>query len=216
MIKNIFYSIFLLFYIIIFNGPHEINQSVCLDIISCLFDVKYEMSIDRSEDSDPSTPIGTPNIFDGLQSASDRRLAPREMSSQSPYQPPSAVVGPAFSELLHRMRRARVRLAKTEQSPQRLALQAPAPRRARSGLPAGRGAGGRPVERGRAAGCGRYGVEERQRVIERTLTLVFAQWALHRFAVRHIPSRGLRVLYVGCCVVGTLSFIQTRAKTRKQ
>lgn len=110
------------------------------------------------------------------------------MSGQSPFQPPESVVAPAFGELLSRMRRARINAGGAASSRSEMSMMNEDERKVFA-----------------------YGIEERKRVVESTLTLVFGQWAVHRFAIRRINMRPVRLLYTAACVVGTVSYVRSRA-----
>lgn len=101
------------------------------------------------------------------------------------YDPPSDVVTPAFMELLTRLQRARL-------------CANPDPNLARE-------------ERLLFD----HGVTQRRRVLEHTLFLVFAQWALYRQAVTRLPSskfpRPLRIGYAVAAAASSFAFMRRRA-----
>ncbi len=101
------------------------------------------------------------------------------------FDPPSGVVGPALAELFVRLRTAQ-------------------------GGPTG-GA----LDEGLSASereIFNYGKSARKGVIESTCMLIFAQWAIHRGAIRRL-NRLARVSYNIACMVGTFAYVQTRART---
>lgn len=112
------------------------------------------------------------------------------MNNAGTYEPASEVIGPAFNELIARMRRARMLEGDPTRNPD-----------------------GKLTDDERR--IFEYGVEARKRVIEGSLTLIFGQWAVHRVVVRHRP-RALRVLYTACCVGGTVMFVTRRARAVSQ
>lgn len=104
------------------------------------------------------------------------------MSSPKKYDPPEAVVGPAFSLLLNRLARSRVHVS-----------------------------GGVMISEEEQK-IFDYGVTERKRVLEHTLALVFGQWAVYRQVISRIQSRGIRVAYGLSAFVSTGYFMGARAK----
>lgn len=103
------------------------------------------------------------------------------MNQSTNYDPPETVVPIAFRELLERLRRARI----TSPKPSDI------------------------TDEERKAF--EYGVQQRKRVLEHTLCLVFGQWALYRQAVSKLQSRALRLLYAAGSVMSTVSFVRHRA-----
>lgn len=55
------------------------------------------------------------------------------------------------------------------------------------------------------------GVAERKKVLENTLTLVFAQWVVYRGLKTRVKSRVPRMLYGAAAAVGSLYYIRSRA-----
>jgi len=103
------------------------------------------------------------------------------MSSPNRYDPPEAVLAPAFKELLERLRRGRqFGVGDTEITEEERKV----------------------VE---------YGVTERKRVLEHTLFLVFGQWAVYRQFISGLKSRGLRIGYGTASAVATVYFMRNRA-----
>lgn len=103
------------------------------------------------------------------------------MNQPAKYEPPEAVVAPAFRELLDRLRRARFASAKSGEinTEERKAFD--------------------------------YGVQQRRRVLEHTLVLAFGQWALYKQFISTLKSRPLRISYAIASVFSTASFLQHRA-----
>lgn len=100
------------------------------------------------------------------------------------FDPPSGVVGPALAELFVRLRTAQ-------------------------GGPTG-GA----LEDGLSTSekeIFEYGKSARKSVIESTCLLIFAQWAVHRGAIRRL-NRFARLTYSTSCFVGTFAYVQSRAR----
>lgn len=121
-------------------------------------------------------------------------MATPGMAVEAGYSPPSAVVGPAFQELRARHARALIGRARTgsgTDASENAAVLLSAEERAVVG----------------------YGVDARAGVVRRALTLVFAQWALHRGVVRHVPARAPRVLYGCVCAATTLMYVERSAKS---
>lgn len=103
------------------------------------------------------------------------------MDQPTSYDPPDAVVRPAFRELFERLRRARLSKSQTAQIT---------------------------VEERKAF---EYGVAERQKVLGHSLFLVFAQWAIYRQIISRLKSRTLRLAYAMGSVISTTTFVQRRA-----
>lgn len=97
------------------------------------------------------------------------------------YEPVEAVVGPAFSELLMRVGRARATAA------------------------------GNAALGGEERILFDYGVSQRRRVLEHTLFLVFAQWAVYRQFVSRLSSRFVRTTYGLVAFGSTAAFARYRA-----
>lgn len=96
------------------------------------------------------------------------------------YDPPEAVVAPAFRELMHRLRTAQVAgTASSIPDEERHLFE--------------------------------HGVAARRRVLEHTLLLTFAQWAVYRQAISRIPWRFARIAYGITAVASTASFTRARA-----
>lgn len=104
------------------------------------------------------------------------------MNRPQKFDPPESVVGPAFSELMSRLARSRAH-ATSEMD------MSDEERKIFD-----------------------YGVQERKRVLEHTLFLVFGQWALYRQGVSRLKSRALRVAYGVGAFVSTAYFLGARAK----
>lgn len=103
------------------------------------------------------------------------------MSQPAKYEPADAVVAPAFREVLDRLRRSRMANPK----------------------PAEISADERKAFE--------YGVQQRKRVLEHALFLVFGQWAVYRQGVSRLKSRGLNIAYGVSSVFMTSAFVQKRA-----
>ncbi|PXF49843.1 hypothetical protein BWQ96_00003 [Gracilariopsis chorda] len=103
------------------------------------------------------------------------------MDQPTNYDPPDAVVRPAFRELFERLRRARLSNLQTAEitAEERKAFE--------------------------------YGVAERQKVLGHSLFLVFAQWAIYKQIISRLKSRTLRLAYAMGSVISTTTFVQRRA-----
>lgn len=108
------------------------------------------------------------------------------MSTPQKFDPPEAVVGPAFTELMSRLARSRV------QNPKEMGMS--------------------DEERK----IFDYGVSERKRVLEHTLVLVFSQWAIYRQAVSRLQSRFLRISYGTGAFLSATYFLGARARRVSQ
>lgn len=97
------------------------------------------------------------------------------------YEPAEAVVAPAFSELILRVGRARAT------------------------------ATGNAALGGEERILFDYGVSQRRRVLEHTLFLVFAQWAVYRQFISRLSSRFVRSAYGLVAFGSTLTFARYRA-----
>eukprot|EP00177_Eucheuma_denticulatum_P007928 GFKZ01014438.1.p1 GENE.GFKZ01014438.1~~GFKZ01014438.1.p1 ORF type:complete len:390 (-),score=60.30 GFKZ01014438.1:747-1916(-) len=104
------------------------------------------------------------------------------MSTPQRFDPPEAVVGPAFTELMSRLARSRVR------NPNEMGMS--------------------DEERK----IFDYGVSERKRVLEHTLVLVFSQWAIYRQVVSRLQSRFLRISYGTGAFLSATYFLGARAR----
>lgn len=103
------------------------------------------------------------------------------MTQPAKFDPPDSVVGPAFGELLDRLRRARLSNSRTGEitAEERKAFE--------------------------------YGVAERKSVLGHSLFLVFAQWAVYKQAISRLKSRTVRLTYAMGTIISTVLFIQRRA-----
>lgn len=104
------------------------------------------------------------------------------MNRPQKFDPPETVVSPALSELMNRLARSRAHAASEMEMSDE--------------------------ERK----IFEYGVQERKRVLENTLFLVFGQWALYRQGVSRLKSRALRVAYGVGAFLSTAYFVGARAK----
>lgn len=97
------------------------------------------------------------------------------------FDPPEAVVPPAFAELLLRLSRARMapRPSPTLPQEERLLFD--------------------------------HGVKQRRQVLEHTLCVVFAQWAIYRRFVSHVQLRPLRWGYSVAAAFASVAFVRHRA-----
>lgn len=103
------------------------------------------------------------------------------MNDSRKFDPPEAVLAPAFKELLERLSRARQNgVGDTDITEEERKV----------------------VE---------YGVTERKRVLEHTLFLVFAQWAIYRQFISSAKSRQLRIAYGMFSASATMYFLRNRA-----
>lgn len=103
------------------------------------------------------------------------------MDGASRFDPPEAVVAPAFKELLERLRRAQLAAPPNTDllRDERKLFE--------------------------------HGVAKRRRVLEHTLLLVLGQWVVYRQAVSRLSSRPLRLLVATSSVVGTAAYVRQRA-----
>lgn len=103
------------------------------------------------------------------------------MNHPTKFDPPESVVPYAFSELLNRLR-------KTRQAGQKGSEISAEEREVFN-----------------------FGVQQRKRVLEHTLFLVFGQWAVYRQGISRLKSRGIRLAYGIGSVVSTGYFVKYRA-----
>lgn len=98
------------------------------------------------------------------------------------YDPPESVVGPAFAELLDRLRRARLSKTPDPQLPneERVLFD--------------------------------YGVAQRRRVLEHAIFLVFGQWIFYRQFIAQSASRAVRLSYAVGSAAASTAFLRHRAR----